>query len=83
MHSVGVYVNLDPAGKGIILIERILRMATDGCNTACERANVGFRQRIDHTWFNSVKQTTKDLDKRTSRRHLTHSVRFLIIQIHR
>jgi len=53
-------------------------MTKDGCNTASERANVGFRQRIDHTWFNSVKQSTK-----TSRHHLTHSVWFLFIQIHR
>jgi hypothetical protein len=58
-------------------------MAKEGCNPASDMANVGFRQRIDDAWFNSVKQTTKDFDKRTIRRHLTHSVWFLIIQIHR
>jgi len=74
---------MDTAAKGRILTERVPRKAKDGCNTASERANVEFLQRIDHTWFSSVKQTTKDLDKRPSLRHLTHSVWFLIIQIHR
>jgi hypothetical protein len=43
---------LDPAAEGRILIGSVPGMAKHGVNTSSETANIGFRQRIDHTWFN-------------------------------